>query len=144
MHLNLYGMEMDAVGLPRTRLAEHAVHAWDIEVALDPTAQVAPDAVALLIDTLDFIANRAGKPQGKAIRLHVRTSEPERDLSLRVGDEVELVEGADDTADGELRIPAEAFLRLVYGRLDSNHAPPVEITAPGVTLDDLRGVFPGV
>jgi hypothetical protein len=41
-----------------------------------------------------------------------------------------------------LRLPAEAFLRLVYGRLDPEHTP------AGVTenahLDVLRPVFPGL
>jgi uncharacterized protein (TIGR03083 family) len=84
MHLNLFGMELDAVGLPRLRVAEHAIHTWDIAVALDPAARVAPDAVDLLIDTLAFIAGRVGKPQGKTFRLHVRTSAPGREFSLRV------------------------------------------------------------
>jgi Mycothiol maleylpyruvate isomerase N-terminal domain len=41
----------------------------------------------------------------------------------------------------ELRLPAEAFVRLVYGRLGPHHTPPVE--ADGVDLDDLRSIFPG-
>jgi len=143
MHLNLFGMEVDAVGLVRLRLAEHSVHTWDVAVALDPTALVASDAVALLIDTLGFLANRVGKPQDKTFRLSVHTSAPERHLSLRVGDTVELTEWTEGPADGELRIPAEAFLRLIYGRLDRDHAPPVELTG-GLTLDDLRRIFPGV
>ncbi|HEX6508514.1 MAG TPA: maleylpyruvate isomerase family mycothiol-dependent enzyme, partial [Chloroflexota bacterium] len=77
MHLNLFGMELDASGLPRLRLAEHALHSWDIAVALDPTTQLAPDAVALLIDTLGPLAGRVGKPQNKAFQLHVRTSDPQ-------------------------------------------------------------------
>jgi hypothetical protein len=35
------------------------------------------------------------------------------------------------------------FVRLVYGRLDPAHTPPVELTGP-VTTDDLRRLFPGV
>lgn len=143
MHLNLFGMELDAVNLARMRLAEHAVHTWDIAVALDPSALVAPDAVALLIDTLGLIAGRTGKPQGKEFRLSVRTTAPERHLSLRVGDNVELADWQNGTADAELRIPAEAFLRLIYGRLDPDHTPEVEIVGD-LTLDELRRVFPGV
>jgi len=143
MHLSLFGMELDAAGLARLRLAEHALHTWDIDVALDPAARVAPDSVALLIDALDFIAKRAGKPQGKTFRLHVRTSEPERDLLLHIADEVSIAEWDGGAADGKLRIPSEAFLRLAYGRLDPDHAPAVDITARKVTLDDLRRIFPG-
>lgn len=143
MHLSLFGMELDAVGLARLRLAEHALHTWDIGVALDPAAQVAPESVALLIDALGFIAKRAGKPQGTTFRLHVRTSEPERDLLLHVAGEVSIAGWDGGAADGELRIPAEGFLRLVYGRLDPDHAPAVAITAQNVTLDNLRQIFPG-
>jgi hypothetical protein len=41
----------------------------------------------------------------------------------------------------DLELPAEAFVRLVYGRLDPAHTPPVSGTAD---LDELRSVFPGV
>jgi len=143
MHLSLFGMELDAVGLTRLRLAEHALHTWDIDVALDPAAQVAPDSVELLIDALGSIAKRAGKPQGKTFRLQVRTSEPERDILLQMADEVSIAPWTDGAADGELPIPSEAFLRLVCGRLDPGHTPAIDISARNVTLDDLRRVFPG-
>jgi uncharacterized protein (TIGR03083 family) len=144
LHLSLYGMELGAADLAALRLAEHAVHTWDVAVALDPSALVAADSVALLIDRLSLIARYGGKPQGKTFRLHVRTRSPERDMLLQVGDAVELTEWADGPADGELRIPAEAFLRLVYGRLDPEHTPAVELTAQGVEVDDVRRVFPGI
>jgi hypothetical protein len=44
--------------------------------------------------------------------------------------------------DGEIRIPTEALLRLVYGRLDTGHTP-AEVSANGIDLDRLRAVFPG-
>src|SRR5579884_1200546 len=141
MHLNLFGMELDPAGLPRLRLAEHALHTWDIAVALDPTARVTPDAAALLIDTLGPLAARAGKPQGKRFRLHVHTTDPERELLLQVGDAVELGDWDGGPADGVLALPTEAFVRLVYGRLDADHTPPVE-PAGEISLDDLRQVFP--
>lgn len=40
----------------------------------------------------------------------------------------------------DVQLPAEAFARLVYGRLDRDHTPP-GIESP--TLDVLRHVFPG-
>lgn len=143
MHLNLFGMELDGAGLVRLWLGEHALHTWDIAVALDPAAQVSPEAAALLIDSLPFLVGFAGKPQDKNFRLRVRTTDPEREYSLRVGERVELFTWDGGPADGELRISAEAFLRLVYGRLDPAHTPEVELTGP-ITLDDLRRVFPGV
>ena len=42
------GMIMDAAGLLRMRLSEHAVHSCDVEVAVDPAARVSQDAVELL------------------------------------------------------------------------------------------------
>jgi hypothetical protein len=41
-----------------------------------------------------------------------------------------------------LRLPAEALLRLVYGRLDSDHTP-ASVDAGGHPLDSLRRAFPG-
>jgi hypothetical protein len=39
-------------------------------------------------------------------------------------------------------LPAEAFVRLLYGRLDRDHTP-AGITTDGLTLDQLRAIFPG-
>jgi hypothetical protein len=41
----------------------------------------------------------------------------------------------------DLVLPAEAFIRLVYGRLDADHTPAV---AGSADLDALRAAFPGV
>jgi uncharacterized protein (TIGR03083 family) len=139
--LSLFGMDLDAAGLARMRLGEHAVHTWDVAVALDPAATLAPDAVGLLIDTLGQLAARAGKPGGIQRRLHVSTSSPVRHFTLETGDKVTLV--ASEYSEGlpELGLPAEAFVRLVYGRLDPAHTPPVETRR--ADLDELRQVFPG-
>ena len=141
LRLSLFGMDLDAAGLARMRLGEHAVHTWDVAVALDPAATLAPDAVGLLIDTLGQLAARAGKPGGIQRRLHVSTSSPVRHFTLETGDKVTLV--ASEYSEGlpELGLPAEAFIRLVYGRLDPAHTPPVE--SRRADLDELRQVFPG-
>ena len=39
---NLFGNPADLSGLLAMRLAEHALHTWDVAVALDPTATVSP------------------------------------------------------------------------------------------------------
>ena len=44
LHLKMFGMELGAAGLARMRVSEHAIHTWDVVVALDPAATVAPDA----------------------------------------------------------------------------------------------------
>jgi uncharacterized protein (TIGR03083 family) len=142
-HLQLFGTDLDAVRLVGMRLAEHAVHTWDVAVTLDPSAEIAPDAVALLVDNLPQLVQRTGKPQGSHFRLHVHTTRPERDFLLDVGDTISLAPWADEPADGELQLSAEAFVRLLYGRLDPDHTPPVQLTANTVDLDDLRRVFPG-
>jgi uncharacterized protein (TIGR03083 family) len=139
-HLNTWGMDLDLAGLASLRAGEHAVHTWDVVVMLDPTATVAPDAVDLLVDTLDRVAGRA-KPDGQKRRIEVATSAPERHFTLETGDSVRLVAFEPDDYEAELRLPAEAFLRLLYGRLDPAHTPPLE--ARGVDLDELRAVFPG-
>lgn len=139
--LKLFGMDFDATGLARMRLGEHAVHTWDIAVALDPAAKLAPDAVDLLIDTLGQLVARAGKPGGVQRRLHVSTSSPVRHFTLETGETVTLAPSGYSEGLPELALPAEAFIRLVYGRLDPAHTPPVETTR--VDLDELRQVFPG-
>jgi uncharacterized protein (TIGR03083 family) len=146
LRLKMFGMELDTTGLARMRVGEHAIHTWDVVVALDPAATVAPDAIALLIDTLDQVVARSGKPDGKQRKVRVSTSDPERQFILETtGEAVRLTPADDETACeqglSELRLPAEAFVRLVYGRLDEAHTPPAETT--GVELDELRPIFPG-
>jgi uncharacterized protein (TIGR03083 family) len=145
LHLNMFGMELDTAGLARMRVGEHAIHAWDVLVALDPAATVAPDAVALLIDTLDQLAARSGKPDGKPRKVRVSTTGPERQFILETGDAITLTpadgEATPELGVSELGLPAEAFVRLVYGRMDDAHTPHV-VTA-GVELDELRPLFPG-
>jgi uncharacterized protein (TIGR03083 family) len=141
LRLHMFGMDMDLTALARMRVSEHAVHTWDVAVALDPSATVAPEAVGLLIDTVGQLAARSAKPDGKERRLLVSTSDPERDFVLETGDAVSLTESDGGQRLPELRLPAEAFVRLVYGRLGPHHTPPVE--ADGVDLDELRQLFPG-
>jgi uncharacterized protein (TIGR03083 family) len=145
LHLHMFGMEFGTTGLARMRLGEHAIHTWDVAVALNPEATVAPDAVALLIDTLDQLVSRSAKPDGKPGKIRVLTTDPERQFTLETGDAVTLTPSDDETTPelglSELRLPAEAFIRLIYGRLDAGHTPAVERT--GVDLDELRKVFPG-
>jgi uncharacterized protein (TIGR03083 family) len=139
----VFGMDLDAAGFLRMRLSEHALHTWDVAAALDPTAGVSPEAVDLLVDTLPEMARRVGKAQDAPIRIRMVTSDPSRDLALVVDDEVRIGRFESGSTDGVLRLPAEALVRLVYGRLDAEHTPTVELDAPDLTLDTLRSVFPG-
>jgi uncharacterized protein (TIGR03083 family) len=141
LRLRLFGMEADTAGLARMRLGEHAVHSWDVAVALDPTATLAPDAVDLLIDTLAQVVPRAAKPDGVRRQVHISTTDPVRHFVLDIGDSVTLSSVAEFSSQPDLELPAEALIRLVYGRLDTGHTPPYK--APGVEVDDLRRIFPG-
>lgn len=141
MRLAMFGMDVDLTMLTRMRLSEHAVHSWDIAVALDPAATLAPDAVDLMVDILDTFMARMGKPGGKPLDVQVSTTSPERHFVLTADDKVTLTESAGEESRPALRLPAEALIRLVYGRLDPAHTPAVQ--AEGVDLDDLRRMFPG-
>jgi uncharacterized protein (TIGR03083 family) len=141
VRLQLFGMDLDITGLARMRLSEHAIHTWDVAVALDPAATVADDAVALLIDTLDQVAGRTARPEGRQLKLCVSTSSPGRHFLLETSEHMTLAPADADDSLPQLRLPAEAFVRLVYGRLDAAHTPAVETKQ--VDLDELRTIFPG-
>lgn len=128
------------------RLSEHAVHSWDIAVAADPAAVVSPDAVELLIDTLGRFVGFSAKPEGRVFAVTVTTDGPERTLMLSSdGERATLASVAADAATGDrITLPAEAFLRLVYGRLDPDHTPATIARAGDApSLDELRTVFRG-
>jgi hypothetical protein len=121
------------------------VHTWDIVVAFDPAATVAEDAAAYVLENLATIAAWTGQKIDDQVSVEVRTTAPERAFHLDLGPGgVGLAPSSDDTAaDAELALPAEAFVRLVYGRLDPDHTP-ASVEAKGVDLDLLRRRFPGV
>ncbi len=70
------------------------------------------------------------------------TTDPERRFLLETGEAVTLTPSDGEAAPAGLRLPAEAFVRLVYGRMDEAHTPPLEST--GVDLGELRQLFPGL
>lgn len=123
------------------RLNEHALHTWDVEVTFDDGAHLPPDAAAVVVDNLGLIARFTGRPPGTERRLSVRTTHPARDFTLLLGPKGVELEPSTAAADPELELPAEALCRLVYGRLDPDHSPPVH-GEPGL-LEMLRAVFPG-
>ncbi|HEX9359013.1 MAG TPA: hypothetical protein VF933_35050, partial [Streptosporangiaceae bacterium] len=95
-------------------------------------------AMEQITQLLQFVA----KPAGDSFRVRLRTTAPDGDYLLDVGEPVTLSDWAEGSdADGEIRLPAEALLRLFYGRLDPEHTP--EYSAGGIDLDRLRAVFPG-
>ena len=132
-------MTLDLAGFLGMRLSEHALHTWDVAVVLDPAQRVAPDAVALLIDTLPSLSGFLGKPNPAPVKISVTTSDPERALTLDTGGVSFTQAGADDAAPATLTLPAETLVRLIAGRLDGTDG----IAASGVTVPELKAVFPG-
>jgi uncharacterized protein (TIGR03083 family) len=140
--LDFFGRQLDAAGLVRLRLSEHAIHVWDVAASVDPGATVAEDAILPVMEQVTQLFQFVAKPAGDSFRVRLRTTEPDGDYLLDVGESVTLSPWADGSAvDGEITLPAEALLRLFYGRLDPGHTP--EYTAEGIELDRLRAVFPG-
>jgi uncharacterized protein (TIGR03083 family) len=131
-------MTMDLAGVLGMRLSEHAVHTWDIAVAVDPAARIAPDAVGLLAVRLPMMIGFMGKKQETPTVIEVTTTDPAMTFTLDTGG-VTLTPGSTG-ASASLALPAESFVRLVYGRLDDAAG----ITAAdGVTVPELQAVFPG-
>ncbi|HEX4688226.1 MAG TPA: maleylpyruvate isomerase family mycothiol-dependent enzyme [Nocardioides sp.] len=142
--LEVFGMDQDLADFLHLRLNEHALHTWDITVAMDPTSTIPPDAAELVAENLGAIVRWAGKPSEEEVSVEVRTSEPELAYHLDLGPNgVALAPSLDDTSAPELTLPTEALVRLVYGRLDPDHTPS-SVCAKGVDLELLRSVFPGL
>ena len=142
--LSFFGAERSLADVIVMRLSEHTLHTWDVEVIGNPEATLAGDAAGLILDFLPQLAGMIGKPGGRELNVHVTTDHPERNFDLVVGpDGVAVTAAGPDPSYGQatLQLPAEAFARLLAGRLDAGDPAPVE--AWSVDLDDLRQVFPG-
>ena len=138
--LSMGPMTLDFDSFVGLRLSEHVVHTWDIEVVVEPDAVLSQEAAPIMIDRVGMIAGLVGRTPGTDATVQVSTTAPERHLALVfTSDSVELVSSRPGS-DPDLTLPAEAFIRLVYGRLDPEHTPP---GVEGPVLDRLRAVFPG-
>jgi uncharacterized protein (TIGR03083 family) len=124
------------------RLGEHALHTWDVETTFDVDARVPDDAVELLLPAVPTWVGRGGKPQDPAYRVLLSTTDGRGDWVVTTGEPVSIVEADGGDVDGTVRLPSEALLRLVTGRLDEPRTPAVEESGER-GLADLRQVFPG-
>lgn len=138
----------DVALLTGLRLNEASLHTWDVEVAFDPSASLPQDVAAVQLDQqhgpLGFMLRRLAKTEPIAPRtvLLIRTTAPQRTLGLDLDNGATLT---DEPAqpDGELRLPADALLRLFTGRLPAERTPAgVHVTGP-LSLAKLRDIFPG-
>ena len=137
---------VDVTTAARMRLNEFALHTWDVEVAFDPAATLAPAATEPLLDQVSMFLGFITKAEAlndRPVAIAVRATSPDRSFGLSVADAVALT---DEPAqpDAVLSAPAEWWLRLASGAPRRRaHAGHVTLTGGKLTLDDLRGVFTG-
>jgi uncharacterized protein (TIGR03083 family) len=122
------------------RLNEHAFHTWDIEAAADPAAAIPRRIAELVASNLELIARYTGKPTGDTTTITVATTDPQRSFTVDLKPDSVTFGASTAAAPADVELPAEAFARLVYGRLDPQHTPPGD---HGPALGTLRRVFPG-
>jgi uncharacterized protein (TIGR03083 family) len=134
-------MTFDVSEFSALRLNEHLLHTWDVEVGLEPGAVLQAHAVPLVVDDLGLIAGFTARPTGERRTIRVATSDPVRGFVVDLKpDAVALEVGADD-GPPDVELPAEAWIRLVYGRLDPEDTPAV--VDPDGLLEELRRIYPG-
>jgi uncharacterized protein (TIGR03083 family) len=133
-------MTLDFADFVGMRLNEHALHLWDVEVVGDPAATLPRQVAGLVVDNLGLIARFTGRPTGDTTTITVATTEPSRAFTVALEPDSVTFGPSEEAGSADLELPAEAFVRLVYGRLDPQHTPPGE---HGAVLDVLRRVFPG-
>jgi len=137
---------VDVATAARLRLSEFALHSWDVRVARDEKATLAPDATAALLHKGPDMLAWFGKPDalgGRQFVIRVTTTEPESAFALRLQAPVSVDFEVPERPDGTLTLPAEAWLRLVAGRLGPRYTPAAVVADGAVDLGLLRRVFPG-
>ncbi len=133
-------LTLDFERFVQLRLNEHVLHTWDIEVVDTPSATLPRPATDLIVDHVELIARFTGKPTGDDRTITVATTEPDRGFTVDLSPDAVQFSPTSSDATADVVLPAEAFIRLVYGRLDPAHTP---AGAEGSDLAILRRVFPG-
>jgi uncharacterized protein (TIGR03083 family) len=123
------------------RLNEVANHSWDVRVAFDPDAGVEVDSAVVLVDLLAGPVGFMLGWLGKAAELAEPVSVAIPGAGLVIDDAVTVVDHLESPS-ARFSGPAEAFVRLVSGRLKAPYDKGVTVEG-NITLDDLRRVFPG-
>jgi uncharacterized protein (TIGR03083 family) len=137
---------VDLATAARMRLNEFTLHSWDIRVSSDEHATLPADATAALLHGEPSLIAWVGKTDplnGRQFVVTVTTTEPASVFALRLQAPVSVDFDAPDQPDGTLTLPAEAWLRLVAGRLAPPHTPSGVVATGAVDLDLLRQVFAG-
>ena len=137
-------LTLDLTGFVGLRVNEHVLHTWDVEVAFDPSAQLPPEPVELVIDNLDLVGRFTAKPTGDVRTITVLTRAPERGFTVHLTPDAATFTAIDPPVRADVTLPAEAFIRLVYGRLDADHRGDADAdVGDPAALDQLRRVYPG-
>ncbi len=105
------------------RLVETALHAWDVRAGSDPTATIAPETAAAMIHFVLWRVPRLASPAAAhdvAPRYRCELEGPGGGpVTLEIDqDRVTATRACDADAGATLTLPVEAFIRLVWGRLD--------------------------
>jgi hypothetical protein len=124
------------------RLKEHAFHAWDIEVALDPTAALPVPIATFVMEGLELTSRYTAQPTaGDPTTIIVRTTDPDRRFALEFTADGATLTSSAAPGPSDVELPAEAFARLVFGRLDPAHTPP--FVGDAAVIDRIRATYPG-
>jgi uncharacterized protein (TIGR03083 family) len=137
---------VDVATAARLRLSEFTLHSWDVRVGFDIRATLAPEATAVLLHAKpDMLAwlGKADQLDGRRTVIRVTTTGPESVFALRLQAPVSVDFDVPGQPDGTLTLPAEAWLRLVAGRLALRYTPDGVAATGAADLDLLRRIFPG-
>ncbi len=140
--LDLGPLDLDWDAFLSLRLNEQVLHEWDVAVAVDPTATLGGDGVEHVVDNLALVAGWTARATGTPRVVTVETTDPDRAFTIDIGPEAVTFTAGATPAVTTLTMPAESFVRLVYGRLDAEHTP-ASVAGDLEELDQLRAVFPG-
>ncbi len=133
-------MTFDFGGFVSMRLQEQVLHTWDVEVTVNGSATLPEDAIAVMVDNLPMYVGFSAKSSGDAHDLHVSTTDPAREFILAFTEDSVALSPNEQGGHADIELPAEAFVRLVSGRLDPKHTPRSLVNEH---LDELRAAFPG-
>jgi uncharacterized protein (TIGR03083 family) len=114
-----YGSQMALTEFLAMRLDEHVIHTWDVETALGKSAKIDAARLPHLLGRLDKAAARSGIAQPEAWAMRIAVTEPRARFHVRFGDRTTLTVD-EESGSPDLTVPAEAFVRLVFGRMDSS------------------------
>lgn len=137
---------VDLATTARLRLNEFTLHSWDVRIVSDEHATLPPDATAALLHGEPNLVGWIGKADplnGRQAVVAVTTTEPASAFALRLRAPISVDFDMPEQPDGTLTLPAEAWLRLMAGRLAPRHTPANVVAAGAADLGLLRQVFPG-